>query len=84
MLEKEGAYSAAAPRRQRSLHSTRHSVDCTAALPTWDAQLVAKAKYSGESIYTKHLAVIFYIHFWTSSLLYSLRRALTPDLLLLL
>lgn len=48
MLEDEGALSDAALRDQHSLQPTRRSVEGIAALPTWDAQMAAKAEFVGE------------------------------------
>ena len=47
MLEDEGALSDAALRHQHSLQPTRRSVEGIAALPTWDAQMAAKAEFVG-------------------------------------
>ena len=48
MLEGERALSDAPLRHQHSLQLTRRSMEGIAALPTWDAQMAAKAKYVGE------------------------------------
>ncbi len=48
MLEDEGALSDAPLRHQHSLQPTRGIVEGIAALPTWDAQMAAKAKFIGE------------------------------------
>ncbi len=48
MLEDEGALSDAPLRHQNSLQLTRHSVEGIAALPTWNAQMAAKAEFIGE------------------------------------
>lgn len=64
VLENEAdAQVAAPPRRLRSLRSTSRSVDGIAALPTWDAQMAAKAMYLGMSTipWTRLLCRLLYM-----------------------